>query len=471
MDFLKSCYKSNMRLYRERPDILTPGRWHWSPPGAVMVPFPHAFASQYWDEETAHVNPSVGEVKGNLGGCNGFAEERYTGQNVCGSEFIWQHGSLYAQLGTPEVDDDGIPVCCQAVAPGPGGVDLGGDAGFIFLKPGAVLGDRSREVIKPSAAILLGDRTPEPTPYVFAEWLDGDRSVHVAGITRGGFSLGDRTIVAAIINAGFGGFRVGDRSTGAADPFALFAEWLDGDRTLRIASSGRDGFVLGDRSKAYTIQQPVKTGLVLADRSHGAAAPFDLFAEWVDGDRSFVLAGDPAQGWLLGDRTATPSLQGTTLSGVVFGDRTRAPLNPVSGLVLGDRSVANPGLTIAGLQIGDRSFQPISACSNCTTGASLNYSTTLSGFSGLMTGFNGTHVLVWQGGSFPCLWAVLIPGPLYINLYKRDGYWEALFFSSLVGVEGGYLETVPSTTCLTPFTMSKYLGDARFPPSIAFSPV
>ena len=131
MDYLRTCYRSKMRLFRDRPDIETIGRWMFCPPGAKPLPFAHPFASQVWDPDREKLDPLVGEVPGYLGNTDGFASERYLGQNYCGTVYDWQNGSLFAQQGTPKVDDDDIPRCCKKAPKGAGGIDLGGDAVFV----------------------------------------------------------------------------------------------------------------------------------------------------------------------------------------------------------------------------------------------------------------------------------------------------------------------------------------------------
>ena len=112
MDYLRSCYTSYMRLYKDRPDVLTLGSWHWCQPGARPLPFTHIFGSRNWLPNYDNVDGLLGEVPGRVGYSKGSASTRLTGQTFCGGQELWQSGSLYSQRGTPATGLDGIPLCC-----------------------------------------------------------------------------------------------------------------------------------------------------------------------------------------------------------------------------------------------------------------------------------------------------------------------------------------------------------------------
>jgi hypothetical protein len=103
-----------MRLYTDRPDILTAGAWHWCPPGAVEVPYWSAFVSSVWDYwlEAGDV-PAVGEVTRGAW-TNGAPDPRFTGKTFCGGADAWLRG---VPFGTPHLplDPGGAPVCCGLV--------------------------------------------------------------------------------------------------------------------------------------------------------------------------------------------------------------------------------------------------------------------------------------------------------------------------------------------------------------------
>lgn len=63
MEWLRSCYRSFMRPYPDRPDIVVPGCWRWCPEGALPLPVPHVFESRQWDFENPVLwEPDVGEI-------------------------------------------------------------------------------------------------------------------------------------------------------------------------------------------------------------------------------------------------------------------------------------------------------------------------------------------------------------------------------------------------------------------------
>lgn len=125
MDCVRSCYRSRMALYRDRPDVLTEGRWHFCPPGAKPVPYLHLFGSSNYDPD-GRFDPQVGEVgTGSHPWSNGSSNPRLLGQNTCGSAEQWMTGSVFISQGTPAVDADGVPLCCLAL-PIMGGGDADG---------------------------------------------------------------------------------------------------------------------------------------------------------------------------------------------------------------------------------------------------------------------------------------------------------------------------------------------------------
>lgn len=128
MDQATHTYKSRFRLYRDRPDILVPGRWYWCPPGAVAIPFFHRFLSYRLDDFTheesgsdPRESPEVGEFSHWDGPSVVQANPRYTGQHWCGPEEYWTQGVPYALRGTQILDWEGVPLCCITTPLRPGG--------------------------------------------------------------------------------------------------------------------------------------------------------------------------------------------------------------------------------------------------------------------------------------------------------------------------------------------------------------
>jgi hypothetical protein len=128
MDELQFLYRSYMRPFKDRPDVLLPGRWRWCAEGAVRVPFAHRFTSSLLLPDDVKGMQVVGEVFDKFIPVADDPIPRYTGQTPCGSLDAWQNGILYADRGTPVLDWDGVPACCGARPAPPGGALLGGDA-------------------------------------------------------------------------------------------------------------------------------------------------------------------------------------------------------------------------------------------------------------------------------------------------------------------------------------------------------
>jgi microcystin-dependent protein len=136
MDDLYSCYQSYMRLYPDDPDRLTLGRWLWCPEGAEALPFPTAFCSSRYDPNDWQLE-GVGEISEIAGYSSGRGNPRYTGRTHCGSAYLFASGSPVMLRGTPPVDADGVPLCCDA-PPAVGGEALGG-AGAVVSSYSAIM--------------------------------------------------------------------------------------------------------------------------------------------------------------------------------------------------------------------------------------------------------------------------------------------------------------------------------------------
>lgn len=130
MAMIKRRYYSSIRPYRDRPDVVVTGRWHWCPPGAKIIPYFHLFSSYNCESEQHRIVPPIGEIPKSQGSVRARDNPRYLGQNWCGSEETWTKGALYSQRGTPAVDVDGVPRCCRSGPPNPGGVAAAGEASF-----------------------------------------------------------------------------------------------------------------------------------------------------------------------------------------------------------------------------------------------------------------------------------------------------------------------------------------------------
>lgn len=128
MDHITECYYSKMRLFPDHPEILTPGRWQWCPPGAKDLPFAHRFSSRRYDWDwMLRDTLQLGEVSWD-GFSSGRTNPRYTGLNYCGDKSLYQQGSPLELQGTPLVDAEGVPLCCRTAGPILGGLVGGGEA-------------------------------------------------------------------------------------------------------------------------------------------------------------------------------------------------------------------------------------------------------------------------------------------------------------------------------------------------------
>jgi hypothetical protein len=62
VEWLRSCYRSTWRLFRNAPDVLTPGRYYFSPEGTPHYPGLHHFGSRNWTSDERDPEPALGET-------------------------------------------------------------------------------------------------------------------------------------------------------------------------------------------------------------------------------------------------------------------------------------------------------------------------------------------------------------------------------------------------------------------------
>ncbi len=63
---MRRCFRSKFRLFRDRPDIITPGRWVRVPWDTPHYPGPHWYGSRDWTSDERDPWPELGEVEGNV---------------------------------------------------------------------------------------------------------------------------------------------------------------------------------------------------------------------------------------------------------------------------------------------------------------------------------------------------------------------------------------------------------------------
>ena len=61
VEWVRSCYSSNWRLFRDSPDTLTQGRYYFSPPGTPFYPGTHNLGSRNWNDKNWQAVQSFGE--------------------------------------------------------------------------------------------------------------------------------------------------------------------------------------------------------------------------------------------------------------------------------------------------------------------------------------------------------------------------------------------------------------------------
>jgi len=102
-----------MALFPDRPDVLTLGAWNWSPPGAKIIPYLHAFGSRQWDDWQNLEPPALGEQLPRGAWRRGDPLPQFQGRHFCGSPEAWLHGIPFAERPGLDLDVNDVPLCCK----------------------------------------------------------------------------------------------------------------------------------------------------------------------------------------------------------------------------------------------------------------------------------------------------------------------------------------------------------------------
>lgn len=118
IDVLRSCYRSQMRMDRSRPDLLVEGEWFFCPPGYEVCPYPTAFGSRNYTEPREEADLSLGEVEVTKRWIRGECPPGVTGKFFCGDPSHAANGvDLVNGPIVPLDPTDGVLLCCRGGVP------------------------------------------------------------------------------------------------------------------------------------------------------------------------------------------------------------------------------------------------------------------------------------------------------------------------------------------------------------------
>jgi len=119
VEFVRSCYIGQWRLFKDRPDILTTGRYVRAPEGTPHFPGWHNLWSSNWvaDAETPPEPPDLGEVStGFRPWDNGAYRYAYPPAVVLGPGDCLSAGETFPAVPTIRQTLDGFPAACWTAA-------------------------------------------------------------------------------------------------------------------------------------------------------------------------------------------------------------------------------------------------------------------------------------------------------------------------------------------------------------------
>jgi hypothetical protein len=171
MDWTLRRARSGMILYEGGPVVM--GQWVEVPDDRPWVPVPHVFGQRTWDAWPTHlVEPAVGEQRSTsrLARLKELPA-RLLGKHYCGSPEIWAGKATAADVGTPVVDWEGIPLCCEG-PPAVGGIGYGGTPAAWLLYPFGPDGPGAGTSVQCTLSVPAGGAPVSSLPLVWR--LDRD---------------------------------------------------------------------------------------------------------------------------------------------------------------------------------------------------------------------------------------------------------------------------------------------------------
>lgn len=120
-------YKTDCRFFRDRPEIVTRIKWIRAQPTAKVLGFPSVINNRMMDA-FPYENDDIGEV---WGAKHSPVTQKpipgALGDHVCGTPGDFAEGAIYNPDLPPVVyTTTGLPVCCNPVVIGKGGIGFGG---------------------------------------------------------------------------------------------------------------------------------------------------------------------------------------------------------------------------------------------------------------------------------------------------------------------------------------------------------
>ena len=111
MDYLRTCYRTRMRLWSDRPDTV-PVRWFRCDAGAKPFPGRHRFSSRVWREDKTQNFP-IGESQNAREYDKGLNRLGYRGLSFCGRKEAFAAGGRAGADKEIVTNADGSTPCCR----------------------------------------------------------------------------------------------------------------------------------------------------------------------------------------------------------------------------------------------------------------------------------------------------------------------------------------------------------------------
>jgi hypothetical protein len=377
---IRSCYKTFMRFYRDRPDLLTEVQWYFVPNDRAALPFAYSFGSQIYDRKIL-AEANVGEVYNPHPYRKGNPPYPVPTVGLCGTPQQWRDGALSTDPLPPLQPGGNVPICCGQVPIVPtGGMAPGGRSQSVNLvrRGGLAIGGYSNN-----------------TRYVSTGGLAiGGLQIHVQLVRTGGMAVGGLSNRSKRVQTG--GMAVGGRADRPAETPISGGLAIGGQRSGGgpIAGEFAGGLAMGGPSRD---PNPIfgEGGLAIGGNVTSAVFPPGGKARYgglaIGGVSSSGL-GEVRDGGLAvgGIVSGAPPVVVVVDGGLAIGGQTIGGSGPPGG------SSRYGGLATGGI------YQSIYPCSLCET-TPATYVLTIAGFTAPWTAFNGTFTLP-QDLAGECAW-------------------------------------------------------------------
>jgi len=117
VEWVRTCFASQWRLWRDRPEIVCAGRWVRVPLDTPHFPYPHNYGSRDWTSDVRFPWPALGELPGKVRRyTRGVSQVTIPLPLVIGDADCFANGETFPRIGPAPVYYEGFDIRCPGIS-------------------------------------------------------------------------------------------------------------------------------------------------------------------------------------------------------------------------------------------------------------------------------------------------------------------------------------------------------------------